>query len=160
MSFHQCSIWINEAKRIFLYAKKIKITKILISSLSLLVSIAPFWMVMNCRIKVIIFIFFAYKKYSRRFINSDWTLMADGVSWRCFSFFSGPWRWYLLASQWDSHKPPGSHLKYLKLCSEGGQSFYGVEMTCGWVNNDNIIISVWSNPLASALHKELCTHHF
>ncbi len=28
-------------------------------------------------------------------------------------------------SQWDSHKPPGSHPKYLKLCSEDEQSFYG-----------------------------------
>ncbi len=34
-----------------------------------------------------------------------------------------------LAVNGDSHKPSGSHLKYLKLCSE--QSFYGVGTTCG-----------------------------
>ncbi len=33
-----------------------------------------------------------------------------------------------LDSQWDtSHKPPGSHPKYLKLCYEDEQSFYGFE---------------------------------
>uniref|UniRef100_A0A673LTX1 Phosphoinositide phospholipase C n=1 Tax=Sinocyclocheilus rhinocerous TaxID=307959 RepID=A0A673LTX1_9TELE len=31
----------------------------------------------------------------------------------------------LLGSQWDSHKPPGFHPKYLKLCSEDEQSFWG-----------------------------------
>ncbi len=45
-------------------------------------------------------------------------LMADGVPWRCFSYFNGPQQFYLLGSRWDSHKPPGFHLKYLKLCSE------------------------------------------
>ncbi len=51
-------------------------------------------------------------------------LMADGLFWRCISYFSGPWQWYLLGSQWHSHKPPGFHPKYLKLCSEEEQSFY------------------------------------
>ncbi len=32
-------------------------------------------------------------------------LMADGLFWRCFSYFSGPRQCYLLGSQWDSHKP-------------------------------------------------------
>ncbi len=40
-------------------------------------------------------------------------LMADGLSWRCFSLFSEPRQWYLLGSQWDSHKPPGFYLKYI-----------------------------------------------
>ncbi len=30
----------------------------------------------------------------------------------------------IVGSQWDSHKPPGSHPKYLKLCSEDKQSFH------------------------------------
>ncbi len=51
-------------------------------------------------------------------------LMADGLFWWCLSYFSGPWQWYLLGSQWHSHKPPGFHPKYLKLCSEEEQSFY------------------------------------
>ncbi len=45
-------------------------------------------------------------------------LMSDGLPWRCFSYFSGPRQYYLLGSQWDSHKPPGFYLKYLKVCSE------------------------------------------
>ncbi len=36
-----------------------------------------------------------------------------------------------LAVDGDSHKPPGFYQKYLKLCSEDEQSFYGVGMTCG-----------------------------
>ncbi len=45
-------------------------------------------------------------------------LMADGVSWQCFSCFSGPWQYKLLGSQWDGHKTPSFHRNYLKLCSE------------------------------------------
>ncbi len=30
-------------------------------------------------------------------------LMADGLFWRCFSYFYGPWQCNLLCSQWDSH---------------------------------------------------------
>ncbi len=51
-------------------------------------------------------------------------LMADGLFWRCLSYFAGPWQCYLLGSQWDSHKPPCFHPKYLKMCSEDGWSFY------------------------------------
>ncbi len=51
-------------------------------------------------------------------------LMSDGLPWRCFSFFSGPRQCYLLGRQWDSHKPPGFYLKYLKLCSKDEQSFW------------------------------------
>ncbi len=56
-------------------------------------------------------------------------LMADGLF--CLSYFSVPWQCYLLGSQWDSHKPPGFHLKYLKLCSEDERSFYGFGTTWG-----------------------------
>uniref|UniRef100_A0A9J8AXT1 Tripartite motif containing 35-12 n=1 Tax=Cyprinus carpio carpio TaxID=630221 RepID=A0A9J8AXT1_CYPCA len=38
---------------------------------------------------------------------------------------------YLLGSLWDSLKPPGFHPKYLKLCSEDQQSFYGFGTTWG-----------------------------
>ncbi len=58
-------------------------------------------------------------------------LMVDGLPWRCFSYFSGPWQWELLGSQWDSHKRPGFHPKYHKLCSEDEQSFYGYGTTWG-----------------------------
>ncbi len=58
-------------------------------------------------------------------------LIADGLPWQCFLYFSGPRQCYILGSQWASHKPPGFYLKYLKLCSEDEQSFYGVGTTCG-----------------------------
>ena len=57
------------------------------------------------------------------------SLMADGLFWRCFSYFPGPWQWKWLGSQWDSHKLPGFHPKYLKLCSKDKQSFYGFGTT-------------------------------
>ncbi len=57
--------------------------------------------------------------------------MADGLPWRWFSCFSEPQQCYLLGSRWDSHKPPGFYLKYLKMCSEDERSFYGVGTTCG-----------------------------
>ncbi len=57
-------------------------------------------------------------------------LMAGGLPWRCFSLFSGPQQRFLLGSQWDYLKPPDFPPKYLKLCSEDEQSFYGVETTC------------------------------
>ncbi len=44
-------------------------------------------------------------------------------------------------------KPPGSHPKYLKLCSEDKQSFYGFGTTWGQVKNDNIFILGRSIPL-------------
>ncbi len=65
-------------------------------------------------------------------------LMADGVSWRCCSYFSGPWQCNLLGSQWDSHKPPGFHPKYLKLCSED-------EKVILWVCNDMGVSDKWQN---------------
>ncbi len=72
-----------------------------------------------------------HKKYSLSLhkIQID-PLTADGLPWRCFSFFSEPRQWYLLDSRWDNHNP-SFYLKYLKLCSEDELSFYGVETTCG-----------------------------
>ncbi len=88
-------------------------------------------------------------------------LMADGLPWRCFSFFSEPRQCYLLGSQWDRHKPPGFYLKYLKLCSKKDEkSFYGVGTTCGQVNNDNIFILGWSNPSIMSIHSQVCLHAF
>ncbi len=37
----------------------------------------------------------------------------------------------LLGSQRDSHKPPGSYSKYLKLCYEDEQAFMGSERNRG-----------------------------
>ncbi len=79
----------------------------------------------NCWIKSL-FCFISTQKVILLLHNSQIEpLIADGVSWRCFSYFSGPRQCYLLGSRWDSHKPPGSHPKYLELCSEDEQSIYG-----------------------------------
>ncbi len=54
-----------------------------------------------------------------------WHLIAfDWVSCNCLIFC-------IIASQWDSRKPPDFHPKYLKLCSEDEQSFYGFGTTWG-----------------------------
>ncbi len=67
----------------------------------------------NCGIKSLLYIFFVQKVFPSLHDITIEPLMADGVSWRCFSYFSGPLQCTLLGSQWDSHKPHGFHLKYL-----------------------------------------------
>ncbi len=76
-------------------------------------------------------VIFAYKVFSSLHNVTIEPLMADGVFWWCLSYFSVPWQCYLLGSQWDRHKPPGFHPKYLKLCSEDERSFYGYGTTWG-----------------------------
>ncbi len=69
--------------------------------------------------KLLLFYFFCIQKvFSSLHKIQIEPLMADGLFWRCLSYFSGPWLCYLLGSQWDSYKPPGFHPKYLQLCSE------------------------------------------
>ncbi len=87
---------------------------------------------MNCWKKGRYFYFFCIEKvFSSLHKIQIEPLMADGLPWPCFSFFSGLQPCYLLGSQRDNHKPPGFYLKYLKLCSEDELSFYGVGTTCG-----------------------------
>ncbi len=78
----------------------------------------------NCWIKFF-FVFFSLHRKSVLVasLNSDWT--TDG-RWTILtmSLLFGHWQWYLLGSQWNSHKPPGFHPKYLKLCSKDELSFY------------------------------------
>ncbi len=69
-------------------------------------------------------------------------LMPDGL---CLSYFSELWLWYSLGSQRDSHKHPGSHPKYLNLCSEDERSFYVFERH-GGKRLMTILIVGWSNP--------------
>ncbi len=96
--------------------------------------------------KVVICIFFCTEKVLFAPSKSDWTTDGRWNFWMMSFIFSGPWQWYLLGSRWCSHKPPGFHSKYLKLCSEDEQSFYGFGTTWGKVFNDNIFILGWSNP--------------
>ncbi len=74
--------------------------------------------------KIVIFIFFAYKKYSRRFIKfklNHWWQMDYFDD--AFHTFLGLDRVIYLAVCF--------HPKYLKLCSEDEQSFYGFGTTWG-----------------------------
>ncbi len=48
----------------------------------------------------------------------------------CSTYVYEPWQCNLLCSQWDGHKPPGFHPKYLQLCSEDERTFC-VSTTCG-----------------------------
>ncbi len=83
----------------------------------------------NCWIKSLFLFYFHTKSILVAHNSQIEPLMADGVSWRRISYFYGPWQCNLLGSQWDSHKPPGFHPKYLKLCSEDERSFYGFGTT-------------------------------
>ncbi len=62
-------------------------------------------------------------------LNSDWTTDGRWTILTMLFILFWPWQWNLLCSQWDSHKPPGFHPKYLELHSEDKQSFYGFGMT-------------------------------
>ncbi len=77
----------------------------------------------------VVFFFFVLKVFSslHNIQINPLMVMADGVFWQCFSYFSGPWHCNLLGSKWDSHKPPGFHPKYLKLCSKTNKAFMGLE---------------------------------
>ena len=86
----------------------------------------------NCWIKSLFLFTLRTKKDSRHLHNvTVEPLIADGLFLRSFSYFSGPWQCNLLGSLWDSHKPPGFHPKYFKLCSEDERSFYGFGTTWG-----------------------------
>ncbi len=81
----------------------------------------------NCWIKSFFF-FFAYKKYYRSFITlrlNHWWQMdySDDVFYTFLGLDS--------VNCLDSHKIPGFHPKYLKLCSKDKQSFYGFGTTWG-----------------------------
>ncbi len=61
-------------------------------------------------------------------------LMADGLSWWCFSYFSEPQQCYLLGSRWDSHKPPGLYINILKSVPKMNKAFMELERLAGkWI---------------------------
>ncbi len=59
-------------------------------------------------------------------------------------------------SMGQSQTSPGFHQKYLKLCSEHKQSFYGFETTWELVINDKHFILGWSNPLINSKLETKC----
>ncbi len=83
----------------------------------------------KCWIKSLFLFYFCTKRYSCRFItlrlNHWWLMEYPGDA------FLGLDCGNLLGSQRDSHKPPGSHPKYLKLCSEDELCLYGFGTTWG-----------------------------
>ncbi len=79
----------------------------------------------NCWINVVILIFFAYKKYSRRFIKfrlNHWWQM-DYFDYVFYTFLCLDSVIYLAVN--GTVTPPGFHPKYHKFCSEDERSFYG-----------------------------------
>ncbi len=89
--------------------------------------------------KVVIFVFFAHKKYSRSFIKlrlNHW----------CFNDVLPFWALNVLSMQ--DQKALGFHQKYLNLCYEDEQQSYGFGTTWGWVINDRIFIFGFTTPLS------------
>ncbi len=109
----------------------------------------------NCWIKSLFFVFISIQKVFSSLHNIPIEpMMADGVSWRCFYTFSGSWQCNLLGSQWDSHKPPDFHPKYLKLCSDRlSKLFKGLEWHGGKWKMTNIFILGWEYPFNSEKKK-------
>ncbi len=92
---------------------------------------------MNCTIKSLFFVFFSYKKYS----CSRWTILTMSfiLFWALTVLFTWQSMGLSQASRFSS--------KYLTLCSEDEQSFYGFVTTWGKVINYKTLILGWSNPL-------------
>ncbi len=98
--------------------------------------------------KVIIFVFFAHKKYSRSFIKlrlNPWChmdyfndVLTTFVGLKCVSS---------LAVYMEGQKALGFHQKYLNLCSEDERRLYLFGTTWGWVINARMIIFGWDTLL-------------
>ncbi len=153
-----------EATRILFVCKENKNNNIYSTICLLSVSVVPFWRASDGRKVRTLFsvisnawicCFRSNQSVNKRTIHIHalliqiGPLMADGLSWRCFLYFFVPWQCNLLGSQWDSHKPPSFHLKYLKLCSEDRRSFTGLEWHGDKVINDKIFILGWSTQHAN-----------
>ncbi len=96
--------------------------------------------------QVIIFVFFAHKKYSRSFVNVTWTIVT--ISLQPF--------WALIVSlpSMEGQRALRMHQKYLDLCFEDERKSYGFGMTWGWVIHDRIFIFGWTIPLNEYLTAE------
>ncbi len=92
--------------------------------------------------KIIIVVFFAYKKYSRSLV-----ILRLNVTWIIFPIsFLDVDRVNYIAVHGGSESSQNAS-KNLNLCSEDERRSYGFGMTWGWVINDIIFILGWSNPL-------------
>ncbi len=99
--------------------------------------------------KVVIFVFFAHKKYYCSFIKlqlNHWCHM-DYLMMSLLHFWALNVSVALLSMQ--SQKALGFHQKYLNLYSEDERRSYGFGTTWGWVINDRIIIFGWTIPWTS-----------
>ncbi len=101
--------------------------------------------------EVIIFVFFANKKYSSSFITlrlNHWCHM-DYYNDVLIPFWALNVSVVLLSMQ--GQKALGFHQKYLILCSEDERSSYGFGTTWGWGINDRIFIFGWTMSLMALL---------
>ncbi len=89
-------------------------------------------------LKVIIFVFFEQKKYSRSFLTLQ-------LNHQChMDYFNNVLTTFLGLEQGSSgQKALRFHQKFLNLCSEDERRSYGFGMT-GWVINDRILIFGWT----------------
>ncbi len=95
--------------------------------------------------KVVIFVFFVHKKYSRIFVKlrlNHWCHM-DYFNDLLAMFLSLDHVRILAVYK----RALGIHQKYLNLCSEDEWRSYGFETTWRWVTNDRIFIFGWTIPL-------------
>ncbi len=98
--------------------------------------------------KVVIFIFFAHKRYSRSFVKlrlNHWCHM-DCFTNVLLTTFVGLGTFSYIAVYAESESSRIS-TKYLNLCSEDEQRSYGFVTTRGRVINDRIFIFGWTIPL-------------
>ncbi len=77
-----------------------------------------------------LFIFFTSQKCSHSFTIQIEPLIADGLFWRCFSYFSVSWQRYLLGSQWDTNHPVFIQ-NILNCVLKTNEAFTGLERHAG-----------------------------
>ncbi len=97
--------------------------------------------------KVVIFVFFAYKKYSRSFVKlrlNPWCHM-DYFTDLLATFLDVDGDNYIAVYGRD--RALRMHQKYLNLCSQDERRSYGFGTTWGWVINDIIFIFGSTVPL-------------
>ncbi len=100
--------------------------------------------------KVVIFVLFPYKKYS---LVASYIMieppMADGVFWRCFSYFMDLDSAIYLAVNGTATSLPVFIQNILNCVLKTNEAFTGSERHGGKWKNDKIFILGWSIPLTS-----------
>ncbi len=103
--------------------------------------------------KVIIFVFFEHKKYSRSFVKSWLNHWCQVDYFNDVPYYiSGPGNISVALLSMQGQITLRFHQKYLNLSSENEQRSYSFGKTWGWVINDIILIFGWIIPLILAIY--------